>query len=108
MSRKTFHEAVADPSEADAKSAKEISKAINVMAPSKAVVGHLMAQDHRTLQQGFAGVVVGFIEAMAANYAEGRVDDRNEASARLCHKIVEEFGDDPAFRFQSFDRFPFI
>lgn len=103
-----FQAMVDVPSKADADAAKEISRAVNTMLGNPSVVGHLLAQDHRTLQQGFMSIVVGFIEAMAENDANGWTDARNEHSAAFASTVKSRCGDHLAFEFKTSHRFPFI
>lgn len=56
-------------------------------------VEQLMRQ-HRTLQQQAMGLFLKAIEAYAETYKNGYYDLRNEASTKLCHKMVEAFGEE--------------
>ena len=93
---------------AEREHARQIEKHVNVMY-DPAVVGALLARyAHKTLQQGFASLAVGFIEEMARLHAEDYVDLRNEASAEFCALIAETFKDEVPFQFKTGSRFPFI
>ena len=50
---------------------------------------HLTRRVHRTLQQKIMGMFVAAIE----KWAESPFDARNEATVKLCKKIVEATGD---------------
>lgn len=76
-------------------SAKDITRAINAMAINNNEVGELIAHDHRTLQQSFMGVVIGFINEMANNEATGAYDLRNEAACKAAAAMKEAWGDYP-------------
>lgn len=77
-SQGTDHEKVA---------AQEIMGAINTMMTDSDVVGRMLANDHRTLQQSFMGIVVGFLNGMADHADTDRFDARNEASVQLAARI---------------------
>lgn len=52
---------------------------------------------HRTLNQSFWGLIFKTINMQATEFDKGRFDLRNEASGKLCKKIVETLGDDLMF-----------
>ena len=47
-----------------------------------------MAREHRTLQQGFTGLCVAWLEHLA-ELEPGQYDGRNEASVELAKKLCE-------------------
>jgi hypothetical protein len=53
-----------------------------------------MRRDHRTLQQSVLRIALKLIQVGAWMESEGDYDGRNEASVKLCKKIVDQFGDD--------------
>lgn len=77
-----------------AKSAKEVMRAINAMSLDNAEVGRVIANDHRTLQQSFMGIVVGFINEMADHKATGRYDPRNEAAVIFADRVKKTIFED--------------
>lgn len=70
----------------------ETERALNIMGGSRAkeeTVVEWFRTTHRTLQQQFVKiVVVPVLRYLAASYANGYTDLRNEASARLAHKML--------------------
>lgn len=71
----------------DRQTAKDVSNALNIMSSDGYKVGALIAQDHRTLQQSFARVMVGFIDAVSAQHDENRWDDRNKGTVEMAAQI---------------------
>jgi len=67
--------------------AKTIMSAVNSMVIDSDTIGRMLANDHRTLQQSFMGIVVGFLNGMADHDETSRFDARNEASVQLASRI---------------------
>lgn len=75
---------------ADAKkTAETLSGFINVMGNRIEDLVEHMAQDHRTLQQGFTRLAVAWLVRCAKMHDDGDFDGRNEVSAKLGKKFVE-------------------
>lgn len=65
--------------------ANTISQAINIMGCNEKLTGNYLAtRTHRTLQQGFMRLVLGFIEAEATATS---YDARNEDTVLLCKEL---------------------
>lgn len=80
--------------------AKAISHLVNVSDGSLPVLAEVLANDHRTLQQGFMRELVWpLLKLWAEDYESGRYDLRNEATTSLAHQIVATFKDDAHFPF---------
>jgi len=76
------------------KTADNLSRFVNVMGNRVDDVVEHMAQDHRTIQQGFTRLAVAWLERCAKMHDEGDFDGRNEASAKLGKKFVERIAKD--------------
>lgn len=77
--------------------AQELANMVNSVLPEKheEFIDEILSRTHRTLQQNIMRyVVLGLIEAWAEKYEKEHdkyFDLRNEATGRLCKRIVETF-----------------
>lgn len=77
--------------------AEYMERFVNVMANRKeeeAFAMKIVHGTHRTLNQSFFGLMFRCIVAQANCYDAQRYDARNEASVKLCKRIVDSLGDD--------------
>lgn len=76
--------------------AQQFSRFVNIIGNDVEIKDaiKLMCQDHRTLQQSMVRFCVLFIQEMAKKKEAGLFDGRNEHAVNLCHKIVEQCGED--------------
>ena len=68
----------------------KLGRFVNVMGDSERVnlLIEAMANDHRTLQQGFTRLALAWLVHLAG-LKEGHYDLRNEASVKLAKKLLE-------------------
>lgn len=94
-------------SEAIVATAENLEHAVNCMGDGEDMeyIVNSMLNLHRTLNQAFTGrMIIPFVRGMAARYAEGQYDARNEAACKTCAAMWEAakklygVGDDCAFR----------
>jgi len=71
------------------KLADEITNYLNAFGDKSTVFNAAMSTEHRTLQQNFTRLVLGWIEHVASD--EYRHDGRNEASHNTCKQLIEGF-----------------
>jgi hypothetical protein len=75
-----------------AQAARDLSDLLNTfdaVAISEGFVEELTCRTHRTLQQGvMRDLIINLIKAWAEMGDEGRHDLRNEATVKLCQKIL--------------------
>lgn len=74
--------------------AESVSKMLNILGDKENItefVAH-MANEHRTLQQGFTRLCVAWFEHLAS-LNENQYDLRNEASVKLAKKFIAATGD---------------
>ena len=70
------------------KAAEAMEQVIHYMDYEPEMLGHLLATNmHRTMQQKFMRVIMGYMETQAKNYREGRFDARNEATGQYCAAV---------------------
>jgi len=69
--------------------AEQLSDAINEMGFDAETFAKVLANDHRTLQQGTMRCMMAFVKLMAENYSNNFYDARNEASCKLASEIVK-------------------
>lgn len=67
--------------------ADEVMNVVNDMMFDPKLFAEKLAENHRTLQQGFTRIVVAWIEYLA-ELKDGQYDGRNDASVRLAKAIV--------------------
>ena len=77
-----------------AETAEMIAKMLNILGDKELIAEFVgqMANEHRTLQQGFTRLCVTWLEHLAA-LNENQYDLRNAASVQLARKIVKATGD---------------
>ena len=69
----------------------KLGRFVNVMGDSTRInlLIDAMANDHRTIQQGFTRLAVAWLKHLAA-LPEGQYDGRNEASVKLARKLLKD------------------
>lgn len=75
--------------------AEQIMRMLNMFGgghANEAFMNH-MTTNHRTLQQRFTAFCFVWIKICAEKEKSKDYDLRNEASVKLCRKIVDQFGD---------------
>jgi len=68
---------------------KEITNYVNTFSNKSEEFNNAMSSEHRTLQQSFTRLVLGWIEHVASD--EYRTDGRNDASHNTCKQLMEGF-----------------
>jgi hypothetical protein len=71
------------------KLADEITNYLNTFGGKSEEFNNAMSTEHRTLQQNFTRLVLGWIEHVASD--EYRHDGRNEASHNTCKQLMHGF-----------------
>lgn len=79
--------------------ARELANYVNNMNHDYANFVETITREHPTLQQSSFGLMIKCIRAWAEMYDKKQYDMRNEDTCKLCHDIVEQFGDDLYLRF---------
>lgn len=77
--------------------AQVVVEVLNVMGNRQFIKDFVEAichRTHRTLQQVIMGVACSLIAQWAEDYKAENYDGRNEATCRLCHKIMESHAED--------------
>jgi len=69
-----------------------ISRAVNNMSISETDLAHLLATDHRTLQQTMGRLVVALIAEWAEAYDTHQFDDRNEGTVKWAAEVQAKVG----------------
>ena len=72
------------------KFADAITNHLNTFGFKQEDFNEAMSREHRTLQQNFTRMCLGWIEHMAETDLK-RTDHRNEASATVSKKLIERF-----------------
>lgn len=77
---------------------KKIEDTINSMSFRPKSAAYYMAYKcHRTLQQSFFNLALGFIQICAENYSKGIYDGRNEYACQWSAKIIAALKKDKDF-----------
>ena len=71
------------------KLANEITNYLSTFGDKSEEFNNAMSTEHRTLQQNFTRLVLGWVEHVASN--EYRHDGRNEASHNTCKQLMDGF-----------------
>jgi len=71
------------------KLADEITNYLNTFGDKSKDFNDAMSTEHRTLQQNFTRLVLGWVEHVASD--SYRMDGRNEASHNTCKQLMEGF-----------------
>ena len=77
--------------------AELVSDVLNVMGNRQFIKDFtevICHRTHRTLQQGVMGVATSLIAQWAEDFKAGNYDGRNEATCKLCNKIMESHAED--------------
>lgn len=77
-------------SESSKKHFEAISNEVNDTCFRPSEVGHLLANDHRYLQNEFAKAAMAFLFELGENYEKNRYDARNVRMAMVAHEIVSQ------------------
>tara|TARA_B110000908_G_C10185876_1_gene417954 strand:+ start:987 stop:1283 length:297 start_codon:yes stop_codon:yes gene_type:complete len=72
------------------KFADEITNKLNAFGFNQKDFNEAMSREHRTLQQNFTRMCLGWIEHLAETDLK-RTDHRNEASVKVSKKLIERF-----------------
>ena len=76
------------PNDTETKAAVQaISRVVNCFAPDVDTFTDEMSRQHRTLQQGFTGLCIAWLEHLD-QLESGQYDLRNQASVELAKRIV--------------------
>lgn len=76
-------------SEQITKAVAEISKAVNTFGSISPEFNALMSREHRTLQNSFTRLCLGWLEHIASE--EYKTDPRNESGAAVSRKLMQLF-----------------